>query len=110
MRVYGCLVYAHNNSGKGDKFGERGRRGIFVGYSSGQKGYRVYDAQTRNIMTSRDVTFFEHILTWMVDDTMIDDDKVLLLRKKNWDLEYESDEIGPSLENTSTIAYCFTIK
>lgn len=35
FRVFGCLVYAHDNRRKGDKFGERGRPCIFLGYPIG---------------------------------------------------------------------------
>lgn len=61
FRIFGCLVYAHDNQRKGDKFSERGRPCIFIGYPMGQKGYKVYDLQNQNIYTTRDVTFLEEI-------------------------------------------------
>lgn len=104
MRVFGCLVYAHDNSGKGDKFSERGRPGIFVGYPSGQKGYRVYDAQTKRIFTSRDVTFFEQIFPWKVDEHVLDNDEILSSREKHWEIDFENDGIGPSFMSAPTVA------
>ena len=62
LRIFGCLVYAKDNKKGEDKFGERGRRCIFVGYPYSQKGYRVFDLETRKIFTSRDVKFVENIL------------------------------------------------
>lgn len=59
LRVFGCLAYAHDNKKSGDKFGERGRKCIFVGYPNCQKGYRLYDLESKKIYTSRDVKFFE---------------------------------------------------
>ncbi|CAH9128381.1 unnamed protein product [Cuscuta epithymum] len=59
LRVFGCLVYAHNNK-RNDKFGERGSPCVFLGYPYGQKAYRVFDLQKHNIYSSRDVTFFEN--------------------------------------------------
>ncbi|CAH9124860.1 unnamed protein product, partial [Cuscuta epithymum] len=58
LRVFGCLVYAHNNKRK-DKFSERGSPCVFLGYPYGQKAYRVFDLQKQSIFSSRDVTFFE---------------------------------------------------
>ncbi|CAH9138265.1 unnamed protein product [Cuscuta epithymum] len=59
LRVFGCLVYAHDNKRK-DKFGERGSPCVFLGYPNGQKAYRVFDLQRQNIYSSRDVTFIEN--------------------------------------------------
>ncbi|OMO75305.1 Integrase, catalytic core [Corchorus capsularis] len=41
LRVFGCLVYAHDNSKRGDKFSERGKPCVFVGYPNGQKGQMI---------------------------------------------------------------------
>ncbi|CAH9133803.1 unnamed protein product, partial [Cuscuta epithymum] len=58
LRVFGCLVYAHDNKRK-DKFGERGSPCVFIGYPYGQKAYRVFDLQKHTVYHSRDVTFYE---------------------------------------------------
>nr|GLL21845.1 Integrase, catalytic core [Ipomoea trifida] len=57
LRVFGCLVYTHNR--KGDKFDERAKPCIFVGYPHGQKGYRVYDPNEQGFHTTRDLIFFK---------------------------------------------------
>ncbi|CAL1398262.1 unnamed protein product [Linum trigynum] len=59
LRTFGCLVYAKDTQHGLDKFAERGRRCVFVGYPLAQKGYRVYDLTSRRIYTSRDVFFVE---------------------------------------------------
>lgn len=59
MKVFGCLVYALDNHKGRDKFVERGRPCVFVGYPNSQKGYRVFDLETHKIYTSRDVKFVE---------------------------------------------------
>lgn len=64
IRVFGCLVYARDNSKGGDEFRASGRPCIFVGYPYGQKGYRFFDLETHKIYTSRDVTFYEGIFPY----------------------------------------------
>ncbi|XP_076888172.1 uncharacterized protein LOC143538502 [Bidens hawaiensis] len=43
MKVFGCLAYYRNTNTSGDKFEMRGRPGVFLGYPSGTKGYKIYD-------------------------------------------------------------------
>ncbi|CAL1400086.1 unnamed protein product [Linum trigynum] len=61
LRSFGCLVYARDNRRALDKFAERGRACIFVGYPSTQRGYRVFDLEDKRIYTSRDVKFLEAV-------------------------------------------------
>ncbi|CAL1377952.1 unnamed protein product [Linum trigynum] len=64
LRSYGCLVYARDTHQHLHKFAARGRAGIFLGYPSAQRGYRVYDLETRAIYTSRDVKFLETVFPY----------------------------------------------
>lgn len=61
LKVFGCLVFAHNHSPHRHKFDVRSKPGVFVGYPFGQKGYRVYDIESKTIYTSRDVIFHENV-------------------------------------------------
>ena len=54
-------IYARNTNTKGDKFDERGKPGVFIGYPHGQKGYRVLDTETNKITVTRDVMFVEDV-------------------------------------------------
>lgn len=60
FRVFGCLAYAHDSLYKQDKFGEKGRPCVFLGYPMGQKGYKLYDLKNEKIYTSHNVTFIEN--------------------------------------------------
>lgn len=61
MRVFGCLAYVRDTNTKGDKFVERGRPGVFIGYPHGQKGYHIVDKESGQIIVSRDVKFVEDV-------------------------------------------------
>lgn len=61
MSVFGCLAYVRNTNTKGDKFVERGRLGVFIGYPHGQKGHRIVDKESGKIIVSRDVKFLEGV-------------------------------------------------
>ncbi|CAL9003549.1 unnamed protein product [Prunus brigantina] len=41
------------------KFDDKSRKGVFMGYGSCEKGYRVYDLQSKKIVLSRSVIFNE---------------------------------------------------
>ncbi|CAL1356196.1 unnamed protein product [Linum trigynum] len=64
LRTLGCLVYAKDTHHHLDKFAARGRPGIFIGYPATQKGYRIYDLEKKQIYTSRDVVFVEHVFPY----------------------------------------------
>ncbi|MCO5594535.1 hypothetical protein L7F22_048567 [Adiantum nelumboides] len=57
LRVFGCLAYAHIPQQLRGKLDDKAVKCIFVGYSSGSKGYRLYNPATNKIFESRDVIF-----------------------------------------------------
>lgn len=60
LRVIGCLGYA-SVIPRNDKFLERAKPVIMMGYSETQKGYLLLDLQTKKFQINRDVVFQEHI-------------------------------------------------
>ncbi|XP_075080827.1 uncharacterized protein LOC107797435 [Nicotiana tabacum] len=60
IRVFGCLCYA-SSLPRGDKLAPRVRRTMLMGYSETQKGYRLFDLDTKTFFVSRDVSFREGI-------------------------------------------------
>ena len=48
IKTFGCLCFAHRYTRNKDKFGERSRKCIFVGYPYGKKGWQLLDLQTND--------------------------------------------------------------
>nr|AAC67205.1 putative retroelement pol polyprotein [Arabidopsis thaliana] len=68
LRVFGSACYAHRVTRDKDKFGERSRLCIFVGYPFGQKGWKVYDLSTNEFIVSRDVVFRENVFPYATNE------------------------------------------
>lgn len=60
LRVFGCICHVWIPAAKRRKLDDKSEKGVFMGYSSVSKGYRVYVLNTKKIEVSRDVVFEEH--------------------------------------------------
>jgi hypothetical protein len=60
LRVFGCLAFIRIPKEKRRKWDSQAIQGIFIGYCSTTKQYRVYDPVTARLHTSRDVVFREN--------------------------------------------------
>jgi hypothetical protein len=58
-KKFGCVCFVHNTSPSISKLDVTAHKCIFVGYSSGKKGYRCYDPMKKRMFESMDVTFRE---------------------------------------------------
>src|SRR5690606_28045577 len=59
LRVFGCLCYCLVPGEQRSKLEAKSTKGMFIGYSVTQRGYKCYDPVTRRVMVSRDVKFVE---------------------------------------------------
>jgi len=57
LRVFGCIVYYHVNEGKLEP---GAKKGVFVGYGDGVKGYRIWSPYEKRVILSRNVLFDEN--------------------------------------------------
>ncbi|KAL0345271.1 UNVERIFIED_CONTAM: Retrovirus-related Pol polyprotein from transposon RE1 [Sesamum radiatum] len=64
MRVFGSLCFATNVQPHKRKFDYRAIKAVFLGYATGQKGYRLYDFNTHSLIVSRDVVFHEDVFPY----------------------------------------------
>lgn len=55
------LGYATNTKPHKNKFEPRTFKCVFLGFSPGQKAYKLYSLDTKQIIISRDVVFYEYI-------------------------------------------------
>ena len=60
-RVFGCTAFVQDHTLGLSKLAPRAQKGVFVGYSRTQKGYRVYFPDRRQYVSSADVTFHEDV-------------------------------------------------
>nr|KYP43110.1 Retrovirus-related Pol polyprotein from transposon TNT 1-94 [Cajanus cajan] len=67
LKVFGCLAFASTLSHNRTKLEPRSRKCMFLGYSSGTKGFIMYDLKTRETFISRDVQFYENIFPLQKD-------------------------------------------
>nr|KYP60023.1 Retrovirus-related Pol polyprotein from transposon TNT 1-94 [Cajanus cajan] len=71
LRVFGSICYIHVPDEKRHKLEDKTVRGIFLGYNSQSKGYRVYNLQTKKLTISRDIEVDENA-TWNWEEERIE--------------------------------------
>ncbi|CAL8152241.1 unnamed protein product [Prunus armeniaca] len=59
LKVFGSLCYVHVPAELRHKLDPKSTKGVFVGYATCEKGYRVFDPVSNKLILSRDVTFDE---------------------------------------------------
>ncbi|KAL6287822.1 hypothetical protein ACE6H2_012212 [Prunus campanulata] len=71
LRIFGSLCYIHVPSQKRHKLEETGMKGIFVGYGSCEKGYRILNLRTQKVELSRSVIFDEESMwNWETNEAV----------------------------------------
>ncbi|RVX02495.1 Retrovirus-related Pol polyprotein from transposon TNT 1-94 [Vitis vinifera] len=63
FKVWGCLAYCKKTDPNKTKLSPRVIKCAFVGYASNSKAYRLLDLESNVIIESREVEFFENLLS-----------------------------------------------
>lgn len=64
LHVFGCISYAHIPSSKRSKLDKKAQKMQFIGYCTSSKGYRLYKEDTKRLIKSRDVVFYETVFSY----------------------------------------------
>ncbi|UZJ53681.1 hypothetical protein CBS101457_003001 [Exobasidium rhododendri] len=67
LRTFGCLAYAANTSAHKKKLEHRSEVYIFIGFSEGRKGWKLYSISSRTITNSIDVVFEENNFPYLTN-------------------------------------------
>jgi hypothetical protein len=59
LKIFGCICFTHVPQVKRDKLDKKSEPGVFIGYNSPSKAYRIFQPQNGRILVSRDVNFME---------------------------------------------------
>jgi len=59
LRIFGCPIYVHVQSGEWSKLESKSRKCIFLDLESGVKGYRLWDQVSKKNIVRRDMVFDE---------------------------------------------------
>ncbi|XP_076885827.1 uncharacterized protein LOC143535475 [Bidens hawaiensis] len=77
LRMFGCLYFSTilNNI---NKFSSHAKKCVFLGYSNQNKGYKLWSLDTKQIIFSRDVKFYESIFPFVDNNVLKEVDTVNL--------------------------------
>lgn len=96
LKVFGCLCYAANTRPLKGKFDSRAQKCVFIGFSPGQKAYKLYRTDSKQIFMSCDVIFYEDLYPFQT--TNHDNNSITLLVPTTYDIGIisENEHVEPS--------------
>lgn len=92
---YSRSTYVTNAGPHKGKFEPRAQKCVFIGFTLGQKAYKMYSLDTKRILVSRDVIFYEHIFPYHSDVEHETTSLPLPLAYDMSDLTYEENNETP---------------
>lgn len=99
LKVSNCVCYIYVLFQKRTKFEEKTEKKIFLGYSTLSKGYRIYDLETKNLITNRDAIFDEHAI-WNWEREQLTKPSITFLEENSADNQNNTEEEGETPQLT----------
>ena len=62
LQIFGCLAYSLVDSQKKNKVESKSKNCIFIRFTKGVNGFRLWNPETRSVFTSRDMVFDEKVM------------------------------------------------
>lgn len=102
LRIFGSKVMVHVPKEKRQKWSPKANEMIFIGYDNQKKGFRCYDNQSKKVIVSRDVKFYESFSsTVMMNGDQQSDDAEKLV--ENVDVENVDDGASDQFESANEL-------
>ena len=74
LKVFGSLCYTHVPDVKRDKLDYKAEMGIFLGYCSTSKGYKVFNLKTKKVMVGKNIKVDEAaVWNWEKNEIEVED-------------------------------------
>ncbi|KAL0319034.1 UNVERIFIED_CONTAM: Retrovirus-related Pol polyprotein from transposon TNT 1-94 [Sesamum angustifolium] len=100
LRVFGSICYVHIPTEKRHKLEEKTEKGIFLGYSTQSKGYRIYNLKTKKLIISRDVEFDKDAM-WNWDEEKVERQSVMIPKETPPQQQHEEGTDQAEMERRS---------
>ncbi|TXG74049.1 hypothetical protein EZV62_002628 [Acer yangbiense] len=95
LHIFGSPAYFHVTESKLDP---RAKKAIFVGFSEGVKGFRLWNPESKKIILSRDVTFDESaMLKQIPQDT--ENENPNSLQQVEFETPKKSEKVSPTVDH-----------
>jgi len=62
LRIFGCSMYSLVDNYKKNKLDSKFKKCIFIEFTKGVKGFKLWDLETSNVFTYRDVVFDKELM------------------------------------------------
>ena len=103
LRVFGCRCWYMIPKSKVKKLSSRAREAVMIGYAEQSKAYKLWDAELKRVIVSRDVTFNESESPDLSSFETPRSNVVLIPPDENNDIVYldpgNADQSNPIIEN-----------
>ncbi|MBW0492601.1 hypothetical protein O181_032316 [Austropuccinia psidii MF-1] len=99
LQPFGCAAFYLKNRHEG-KFSDRGRQGIFLGYGSGHRSFRILDPENNNVIITHHTNFFPNLFPAKTSDDTKEEEHSLIISQNKKKANNNEKEAENSDKNT----------